>query len=142
MFLGRHDHNLDGKGRLAIPSRFREGLAGGMVLTRGIDRCITVYPLHAWDALADRVNGLPIGDADVRRFRRFVFAEAVALQLDAQGRVLIPAPLRSYAAIDRETIVVGVHDSVEIWCPAYWAEVDAALDASAEQTASRLAELM
>jgi MraZ protein len=113
-----------------------------MVLTRGIDRCIAVYPLDVWDVLATRVKGLPIGDPDARRFRRFVFAEAVALRPDAQGRVLIPAPLRSYAAIVRETIIVGVHDSVEIWCPAYWADVDAALDAPGEQIASRLAELM
>ena len=113
-----------------------------MVLTRGIDRCIAVYPLDVWDVLATRVNGLPIGDPDARRFRRFVFAEAVALRPDAQGRVLIPAPLRSYAAIVREAIIVGVHDSVEIWCPAYWADVDVDLDAPGEQIASRLAELM
>lgn len=142
MFLGRHDHNLDEKGRLAIPSRFRDELGDGMVLTRGIDRCITVYPLNAWDALANRVLALPIADGDARRFRRFVFAEAVAVRLDAQGRILIPAALRSYAAISRETIVVGVHDSIEIWCPVYWAEVDEAFDASGEQIASRLAEMM
>lgn len=142
MFLGRYDHNLDGKGRLAIPSRFRDELADGMVLTRGIDRCITVYPFNAWDALADRVRALPIADSDARQFRRFVFAEAVSLRPDGQGRVLIPLTLRSYAAIDRETIVVGLHDSIEIWCPANWGEIHDRLDASGERIATRLAELM
>ncbi len=142
MFLGRHDHNLDGKGRLAVPSRFREELADGIVLTRGIDRCITLYPLTAWDVLASRVRALPIADSDARQFRRFVFAEAVALWLDGQGRILIPPPLRSYAAIDRETIVVGVHDAIEIWCPSLWGEVNDALDASGDRIARRLAELM
>ena len=142
MFLGRHDHNLDGKGRLAIPARFREELGGGMVLTRGIDRCITVYSLDAWDILASKVNALPILDRDARQFRRLVFAEAIASWLDSQGRILIPSALRTYAAIERETIVVGVHDSIEIWCPTQWNEVHDLLDASGEQIASRLAELL
>lgn len=142
MFLGRHEHNLDGKGRLAIPSRFREALGEGMVLTRGIDRCISVFPLGAWETLAGRVNALPLADTDARQFRRLVFAEAVALRLDSQGRILIPAALRSYAAIERETIVVGVHDSIEIWCPAHWNDVYESIDASGQQIASRLAELL
>lgn len=142
MFLERHDHNLDGKGRLAIPSRFREKLGEGMVLTRGIDRCISVFPLVAWDALASRINALPITDRDARQFRRLVFAEAVALRLDTQGRILIPAALRSYASIERETIVVGVHDSIEIWCPTHWNDVYESIDATGEQIASRLAEML
>ena len=96
----------------------------------------------AWDALASRVRALSIADSDARQFRRFVFAEAVSLRLDGQGRVLIPLTLRSYASIDRETIVVGVHDSIEIWCPANWGEIHDGLDASGERVASRLAELM
>ena len=94
VFLGRYAHNLDAKGRLAIPARYREALAEGVILTRGIDRCLALYPLDAWRPLAEKVTALPITDADARNFRRLVFAEAADLTLDAQGRVLIPPDLR------------------------------------------------
>src|SRR5215212_6334808 len=79
MFLGRHAHTVDAKGRLAIPARFREELAAGVVLTRGIDRCLALYPMATWLPLAEKVSGLPIADPDARTFRRMVFAEAVDL---------------------------------------------------------------
>lgn len=142
VFLGRHAHNLDDKGRLAIPSRFRESLRDGVVLTRGIDRCIAAYPLAAWDVLAAQVNGLPMTDPDARQFRRMVFAEAVDLKLDGQGRVLVPASLRHHAGIDREAIVVGVHASIEIWSPARWGAVDAALATDGDEIAARLAQML
>ena len=90
MFLGRYAHNLDAKGRLAIPARYREALSEGLVLTRGIDRCLALYPLSAWRPLAEKLAALPMTDADVRNFRRLVFAEASDLTLDAQGRILVP----------------------------------------------------
>src|SRR5688572_23683374 len=106
MFLGRHAHNLDAKGRLAVPARFRDELASGVVLTRGIDRCLALYPMVAWQPLAEKVSALPITDPDARAFRRLVFAEAVDLALDAQGRILLPPELREYAGIEREAIVI------------------------------------
>lgn len=142
MFLGRHAHNLDEKGRLAIPSRFRESLREGLVLTRGIDRCIAAYPREAWDLLATRVNSLPMTDPHARQFRRMVFAEAVDLKLDSQGRVLVPGGLREYAEIDRETVIVGVHASIEIWSPSRWSVVDAALASDGDEIAARLAEML
>lgn len=142
MFLGRHAHNLDEKGRLAIPSRFRESLREGLVLTRGIDRCIAAYPRDAWELLATRVNGLPMTDPHARQFRRMVFAEAVDLKLDSQGRVLVPGSLRDYAEIDREAVIVGVHASIEIWSPDRWSVVDAALASDGDEIAARLAEML
>lgn len=142
MFLGSHHHNLDTKGRLAVPARFRDELADGLVLTRGFDACIALYPLRAWQTLAGRINELSIADADVRQFRRMVFAEAVDVQLDSQGRILIPAPLRAFAGIEREVVVIGVHSSVEIWSPGRWSSTSDRLDASSDEIATRLAGML
>lgn len=142
MFLGRHAHTVDAKGRLAIPARFREELAAGVVLTRGIDRCLALYPMTAWEPLADKVNNLPITDPDARTFRRMVFAEAVDLELDAQGRILLPPELRQYAEIDRDAYVVGVNTSIEIWSPARWDAQSALMENDGAEIAQRLATLL
>ena len=139
MFLGRYAHNLDAKGRLAIPARYREALADGVVLTRGIDRCLALYPLQVWQPLAEKVAALPLTDADARNFRRLVFAEAVDLNLDGQGRILIPPELLRYAEIEREAVVVGVDTSIEIWSPERWTAIAASLDADGAAIAQRLA---
>ena len=142
MFLGRYAHNLDAKGRLAIPARYRDALAAGLILTRGIDRCLALYPLEAWRPLAEKVAALPLTDADARNFRRLVFAEAVDLNLDGQGRILIPPDLRRYAELEREAFVVGVDASIEIWSPARWAAIESSLDTNAAEIAQRLASLI
>lgn len=142
MFLGRYAHNLDAKGRLAIPARFRDALADGVVLTRGIDRCLALYPMAAWRPLAEKVAALPLTDADARNFRRLVFAEAADLELDAQGRILIPPDLRRYAGLEREALVVGVDTSIEIWSPERWQAVADSLDADGAEIAQRLATLI
>jgi MraZ protein len=142
MFLGRHAHTVDAKGRLAIPARFREELAAGVVLTRGIDRCLALYPMAAWEPLAAKVNQLPITDPDARTFRRMVFAEAVDLELDAQGRLLLPPELRQYAEIDRDAYVVGVNTSIEIWSPARWDAQSALMENDGAEIAQRLATLL
>ncbi len=142
MFLGRYAHNLDAKGRLAIPARYRDALAEGVILTRGIDRCLALYPLEAWRPLAEKVAALPLTDADARNFRRLVFAEAADLSLDGQGRVLVPPELRRYAGLEREALVVGVDTSIEIWSPERWAEVEASLDADGAEIAQRLATMI
>jgi MraZ protein len=142
VFLGRYAHNLDAKGRLAIPARYREALAEGVVLTRGIDRCLALYPMEAWRPLAEKVAALPLTDADARNFRRLVFAEAADLTLDAQGRILVPPELRRYAGIEREALVVGVDTSLEVWSPERWAAVESSLDADGAEIAQRLANLI
>jgi MraZ protein len=142
VFLGRYAHNLDAKGRLAIPARYREALADGVVLTRGIDRCLALYPMEAWRPLAEKVAALPLTDADARNFRRLVFAEAADLSLDAQGRILVPPELRRYAGIEREALVVGVDTSLEVWSPERWAAVESSLDADGAEIAQRLANLI
>src|SRR4051794_17059526 len=105
MFLGRYQHSLDAKGRVAIPARYREAFADGVVTTRGIDRCLSIYPMATWLPLAAKVDALPITDPDARTFRRLVFAEAASLDLDSQGRILLPPELRRYANLAHDVYV-------------------------------------
>lgn len=142
MFLGRFSHNLDAKGRLAIPAKFRGALADGLVVTRGIDRCLSVYPLGAWETLAARVSALSISDPDARQFKRMVFAEAMDEELDAQGRIVVPPELRRYAGIEREAIVVGMNTYIEIWDPARWSALSATVEDEGSSIAQRLADLI
>jgi len=142
VMIASHTHNLDTKGRLAIPARLRDELDGGLVLTRGFDKCIALYPLAAWETLANRINELSIADANVRQFRRMVFSEAVDVQLDSQGRILVPAPLRDFAGIEREVVVIGVHSSIEIWSPDRWSTTSDVLDDSSDEIATRLAGML
>ena len=142
MFLGRYSHNLDAKGRLAIPARFREALGSDVVITRGIDRCLSLYPMAAWQPLAEKVSALPISDPDARTFRRMVFAEAATAEFDRQGRILIPPDLRRYAGLDREAIVVGMHTYIEIWSPEHWEAQAEMMDSEGSTIAQRLASLI
>lgn len=142
MFLGRFSHNLDSKGRLAIPAKFRGSLAVGLVVTRGIDRCLTVYPLVAWQRLTERIEALSVSDPDARMFRRMVFAEAADEEPDAQGRIVLPPELRRYAGIEREAIVVGVNSYIEVWEPARWEALNAATEDEGVNIAQRLANLI
>jgi MraZ protein len=142
VFLGRYEHTIDAKGRMALPARYRERLADGVVVTRGFDACLLVYPLDQWTPLATRVAGLSISDPDVRALRRLLFADAADLDLDKQGRVLLPASLRDYAALDRDAVVVGMHSFIELWSPEAWSQQRDALDREGQAVAERLAELI
>jgi MraZ protein len=122
MFLGEFVHTLDEKGRLTIPARFRDGLTDGLVVTRGIDRCLAIYPMEGWRRLAEQVSALPMTDRLARAFRRLVFANASDVTLDKQGRVLIPPRLREYAGLNGEAIVTGLNTYIEVWNPDSWGE--------------------
>jgi MraZ protein len=138
VFLGTFGHNLDAKGRLAIPARFREALGGQSVLTRGVDRCLVIYPADAWQSLATRVDALPLTDQDARMYRRFLFADAAMIEPDGQGRIVLPADLRGYAEIERGVVVVGMDSAIEIWADTRWLHVRETLDAQAAEFFERL----
>lgn len=142
MFLGRFNHTIDAKGRLALPARYREQLTDGVVVTRGFDPCLLIYPFASWLPLAEKVSGLSITDPDVRMLRRVLFAEASDLQLDKQGRILVPAELREYAGLEREATVVGMHTFIEIWSPGRWESQRDLLDRDGGTIAERLTELI
>jgi MraZ protein len=122
MFLGEFIHASDEKGRLTIPAKFRADLAAGLVVTRGIDRCLAIYPLEEWKRLAERVSALPVTDRRARAFRRLVFANASDAVPDRQGRVLIPPRLREYAGLDSDVIVTGLDTYIEVWNTGDWAQ--------------------
>ncbi|MEA3339215.1 MAG: division/cell wall cluster transcriptional repressor MraZ [Chloroflexota bacterium] len=122
MFLGEFVHTIDEKGRLTVPAKFRDDLATGLVVTRGIDRCLAIYPLEEWEQLAEKVSTLPMTDRSARAFRRLVFAGASDAIPDKQGRVLIPPNLREYAGLDGEVIVTGLYAYIEVWNPDAWGE--------------------
>ena len=141
MFIGEFEHTVDDKGRIAIPARFRARLAGGLVVTRGLDGCLFVYPLADWTALAERIAALPMTQAGARQFQRLMFAGAADCQADGQGRIVLPAYLRQYAGIERDAVVIGVHTRVEIWSKARWDEERARVETAGDTIAGQLASL-
>jgi len=141
MFLGEYSHTLDEKGRLTIPSRFREELSGGLVVTKGIDPCLTVYPRQVWNELAERLTKLPMSQRNVRNFNRLLGSGAQDSVPDRQGRVLIPQPLREYAGLDGDAVIIGLIDKFEIWNPERWAVLKAEVEANPDSIAEQLQEL-
>lgn len=141
MFVGEFVHSFDDKGRLTIPAKFRDDLAGGLVVTRGIDRCLSVYPRQVWDDLAKRVAQLPVTQRNARNFGRLMFSGAADFIPDRQGRVLIPQGLRDYAGLNSEAVIIGLYDRLEIWSPDSWASVKAEVEEDPESIAEQLQEL-
>jgi MraZ protein len=141
MFLGEYEHTIDDKNRLTLPARFREALAGGAVLTRGLDACLDVYARTDWDRLVDaRLAGLDPFSREARELKRFFFSGAADAQPDKQGRVLVPPALLEHAKLGREVVVAGVHDHLEIWERRAWRDHLASVEGSADHVAERLAE--
>lgn len=122
MFLGQFDHNIDEKGRLTIPAKFRGELAAGLVVTKAIDACLWLYPLGRWAELAAKIDAQPLTDPSAREFRRQVYAGASDAVPDRQGRVILPPGLREYANINNQAVIIGLHDHCEIWNPDRWRE--------------------
>ena len=141
MFLGEFSHALDEKGRLTIPAKFRDELAGGLVITRGIDPCLSVYPRQEWDSLAERIAKLPVTQRSARDFGRLMFSGAADFIPDRQGRVLIPQGLRDYAGLDSEAIIIGLYNRLEIWNPESWTDVREKVEENPESIAEKLQEL-
>jgi MraZ protein len=128
VFTGEYRHTVDDKGRLAVPSRFRAQLDGGAVVSRWIDGCLAIHTRAGWAALSDQVASLPLTDAASRLFARSLFAGATDVDLDRQGRVLLPAYLREAVNLETDAVVVGARDHAEIWAPATWAAYRRAMD--------------
>ena len=120
MFLGEYIHTIDDKGRLTIPSKFRGTLASGLVVTRGFDQNLMLFPLDEWQNLAQRIAERPLSDESIRAFRRRVFAGAVDLTPDRQGRILLPAYLREFASISGEVVIAGMFNYLELWSNKSW----------------------
>lgn len=138
MFLGEHYHALDTKGRLILPVRIREELGAQVVLQKGIERCLYLYPPQEWERRVEDVRRLPQTDPNARRYARFFFSQASSESLDKQGRLTIPSPFRSYAGLEREVAVVGAGPRVEIWDRETWEEQRADAEAQVPDFTSEL----
>ena len=115
MFMGEFHHNIDDKGRMIIPSKFRYDLGEKFIITRGIDTCLFVYPKNEWTKIISQLNELSFTKKDVRSFQRFFLSGATECEFDKQGRINITSPLADYADITKECVVIGVNDRIEIW---------------------------
>ncbi|MCR4600271.1 MAG: division/cell wall cluster transcriptional repressor MraZ [Clostridia bacterium] len=120
MFSGTYQHSIDQKGRIIIPARFREALSHGFVLTRGLDKCLFIYPASEWEAFSAKLNSIPMTMKEGRSFKRYFFANAVECQLDKQGRVTIPPVMRGFAGIDKDLVTIGVNERIEVWSKDEW----------------------
>ncbi len=138
MFLGRHEHSVDNKGRMAVPARFRDRLSGELILTRGNDRCLYLFTQSSWEPLADKLNALPTGDSDARNLRRAVFSAAEPVELDKQGRIVVPDHLRQYAGITANVSIIGLGDYIEIWDQEAWTQIDNTIEQNVDVISSHL----
>ncbi len=141
MFLGEFEHTIDGKGRLTVPAKFRDELASGVVVTRGLDGCLWAYSRSEWEQLAEKISQLPTTNPNARNFARFMFSSAFDSIPDRQGRVLIPQNLRDYASIGSDTVIIGVMNRVEIWSPERWKSVITQVESDPENFVSQLEDL-
>ncbi len=141
MLLGEYQHNLDNKGRVAIPAKFREKLNAGAIITRGIDNCLFVFANSEWEVLAKKLVALPLAQANSRAFVRLMMAGASDVDLDTQGRILIPDYLRLYAELSKSVIVAGLYNRIEIWDEKKWNAYKAKTENSSEEIAEKLGEL-
>jgi len=135
MFLGEYEHKIDAKGRVAIPPKFRGEFWEGIVLARGLERCILAYPPSVWKEIAERFDTMPIARSKSRRISRVIFATAFSLDLDEQGRLVMPPPLRQHAEIKETVIIAGINNYLEIWSKELWEEEQALMIEQAWQIA-------
>ncbi len=141
MFLGEYLHNIDSKGRLTLPAKFRGELAKGVVVTRGLDGCLFVHPVDEWQELARKINSLPLTRKDARTLARLIYSGASDCTPDKQGRILLPSYLREFAGVDGETVIIGLHNHLEIWSPQRWERVKREVEEEGDIIAEKLAEL-
>ena len=142
MFTGEYQHTLDEKGRVIIPARLREGLGDTFMITRGLDRCLFIFHFDEWLKIEQKVKELPVTRSDARAFTRYFFSGAAEVEIDRQGRVLIPQNLRDYAGIEKEVMIIGVSDRVEVWSEEAWREYTSADNLDFEAAAEKLADFV
>lgn len=141
MFIGEYEHTIDEKGRMAVPSKFRDELAKGAVVTRGLDNCLFVYPMDEWEKLASKLANLPIAKANTRAFARLMLSGAMDVKLDKQGRVIVPDYLKKYAGISKKVVVTGLYNRLEIWDEATWNKYRSGTEKTSGDIAEQLSEL-
>ncbi len=141
MLLGEYKHNLDSKGRMAVPAKFRTDLSAGAIITRGLDRSLFIFGLKEWEVLVEKLTSLPLAQANSRAFVRLMLAGASDVRLDVQGRILIPDYLREYAGLKKQVVVAGLFNRVEVWDADSWKQYKIKTEAASDEIAEKLGEL-
>lgn len=139
MFMGEYNHTIDTKNRLIIPSKFREVLGDEFVVTKGLDGCLFVYDNEAWAEFEEKLKGLPLTNKEARTFVRFFLAGAASVEVDKQGRILVPSVLKDFAGLTKDVVLVGVASRIEIWSKERWEEASSCEDM--ENIAEHMSEL-
>jgi MraZ protein len=141
MFIGEYSHNLDNKGRLAVPVKFRRELSKGAVVTRGLDNCLFLYTKTEWAKLAEKLAALPFSQANSRAFARLMLAGAMDVLLDKQGRIILPEYLRQFAGLKKSAVIAGLYSRLEIWDQETWNKYKNQTESHSNEIAERMAEL-
>ena len=141
MFIGEYEHTLDEKKRVSLPKQFRAALGRKMVMTRGLDNCLFVFPLKDWKRVASKLQALSFAQADTRGFNRFILSGAAEVETDAAGRILIPEHQKEFAVLKRNVVFAGVSDRVEIWDSVEWKKYKARIETKAETMAEALGKI-
>ena len=141
MLIGEYKHTLDTKKRLSMPSKWRKELGKTLIVTRGLDNCLFVYPQKEWQKITEKIGQLPLGQADTRGFNRFFLSGAVEVEVDSVGRILVPDFLKDFAKLKTKVVLAGIYDRVEIWAENKWEEYKSRIEGQADQLAEKLGEI-
>ena len=141
MFMGEYSHTIDTKGRLIIPFRFREELGETFVVTKGLDGCLFVFSDEEWKAFEIKLKSLPLTNKNARQFARFFVAGATPCELDKQGRILLPATLREFAGLEKDVVLTGMLNRIEIWSKDKWNENNSLDDVAMDEIAEQMTDL-
>jgi MraZ protein len=136
--MGEYHHTIDLKGRMIVPAKFRDGLGQAFVLTRGLDQCLFGYPMSEWQIIEEKLKILPLTKKDARAFTRFFFSGATECEIDKQGRINIATPLLQYAKLEKECVVIGVSNRIELWSKSIWGNYVAEQEDSFEEIAENM----
>ena len=141
LLIGEYEHTLDEKKRISLPKNFRTALGKKVVMTRGLDNCLVMFPPRAWAKMAEKLQSLSFVDADTRGFNRFMLSGAAEVEVDGVGRILIPEHQKAYAGLLRNVVFAGISDRVEIWDATRWKTYKEQIEKDAERMAAKLGEI-
>jgi len=139
--MGEYRHSIDSKGRIIIPTKFRDEFGSSLILTRGLDQCLFAYPRSEWIQLEQKLKSLPFTKADARAFTRFFFSGANEVEFDKQGRIRVPSNLRQFAELQKECVIIGVSTRIEIWCKELWEQYASESEEAFTKIAESLVDL-
>jgi MraZ protein len=141
MLIGEYTHNIDAKKRLSLPSKWRKELGKKIVVTRGLDNCLFIYPIVEWNKITEKIGELPFGQADTRGFNRFFLSGAVEAEVDSVGRILVPDFLKDFAHLKSKVVLAGIHTRVEVWDEKRWNDYKRKIESQADALAEKLGQI-